>query len=73
MIRKRIKHIKRGTTYQIVGRASIQISTSIKDGDVVYVYESEDDGKWYVRPITEFTLDRFEDLLEPMYKLDDEE
>jgi len=72
MIRKRIKHIKRGTTYRIVGRASIQISTSIKDGDVVYVYESEDDGKWYARPITEFTLDRFEELPEPMYKLDDE-
>lgn len=74
----RIRHLKRQSTYEVLGKAAFQVSTGVAinrvgenfgkqerrvvDGDIVIVYKSEDDGKLYARFPDEFTHDRFEDL-----------
>lgn len=55
------KHLKRGTTYDIIGTAEIQTSGDpIKEGDAVTVYRSHETGKLWVRPLHEFYDGRFE-------------
>lgn len=58
----RWKHVKRGTSYAEAGRGRINISTEIKDGDVVVIYRSEADGSLEVRSVAEFEDGRFERL-----------
>jgi len=58
----RWQHKKRGTTYQLLGRAEMQSETPVAEGDHVEVYRSEQDGKLWVRPPGEFHDGRFEKL-----------
>lgn len=73
--RKRIKHLKRGSAYEVIGDVPFQVSTGnqtiagkqvrmIKDGDPVRVYRDEVSRKFYVRFPDEFTPDRFVDITE---------
>jgi hypothetical protein len=60
----RVRHKKRGTTYEVLGEAEVQLSTfqtyGIKEGDKLIVYRSEADGKLWLRLASEFTDGRFE-------------
>lgn len=54
------KHLKRGTNYQLLStKATIQTDTPLTDHDEVAVYKGED-GKLFVRPVSEFEDGRFE-------------
>lgn len=54
-----LKHRKRGTTYEVVGRATLQTDTPLTDDAPVAVYRCDRTGKLWVRPVEEFTEDRF--------------
>ena len=57
---KRWRHLKRGTTYEEIGRARLQASTCLPDeGDVLIIYRG-DDGKLWAREENEFLDGRFE-------------
>lgn len=65
---KRVRHVKRGTTYQLLGIAEVQVSANFPDplagcveGDRLAVYRG-DDGKLWARPEDEFNDGRFERL-----------
>lgn len=86
MTNPRIKHLKRGSTYEVLGDAPFQVSTgnqliagkqarTIKDGDLVRVYQDEATGKLYARFPDEFTPDRFEDIPDQRgkYEITDDE
>lgn len=54
------KHRKRGDTYDIMGPATVQVSTEpLMDNDEVFVYKSTTDGRMWVRRRTEFLDGRF--------------
>lgn len=60
---RRYRHLKRGTTYTVLGDATLQISTFPPDeGDTLRVYRSDEDGKLWVRSATEFLDGRFEEI-----------
>lgn len=70
---KRVKHIKRGSTYRVLGEAKFQVSTgqcfdhmgqyrAVHDKEPVTVYRSEDDGQLYARFPDEMGDGRFEEL-----------
>jgi hypothetical protein len=59
---RRVKHLKRGSTYKIIGHGKIQTETPLTDNAEVVVYVSEADGSVWVRPISEFMDGRFENL-----------
>lgn len=52
--RIRVIHIKRGSTYRMVGRGRIQTGRPLADYDEVTIYESEETGDLWVRPNDEF-------------------
>lgn len=52
--RIRFMHIKRGSTYRMVGRGRIQTGRPLVDYDEVTIYESEETGDLWVRPNDEF-------------------
>jgi hypothetical protein len=52
------QHVKRGTVYEIVGSASLQMSADLVDGSDLVVYRGED-GKLWAREEGEFTDGRF--------------
>jgi hypothetical protein len=54
-----MRHVKRGTIYDLVCVASIQTDTPLNDYDQVMVYRGKD-GQTWVRPMTEFGDGRFE-------------
>jgi hypothetical protein len=58
----RWRHRVRGSTYQEIGRAEVQASRVVVEGDTVVVYRSVDDGKLWARPPDEFDDGRFEAL-----------
>lgn len=57
----RYRHKKRGTTYDVLGVARVQASTSrLHEGDQVVVYRSTENGLMFVRRTREFNDGRFE-------------
>lgn len=57
----RVRHKKRGSTYEVIGYASVQTTEPIHEGDVVMVYVGKDGDRW-ARPAHEFNDGRFESL-----------
>lgn len=61
--RRRYRHLKRGSTYQVVSElAKVQASRPIVEGDHIVVYRAEMDGTDWARPVGEFCDGRFEEL-----------
>jgi hypothetical protein len=56
----KVRHLKLGSTYRIVGRGPLQTSGALYEGAVLVAYVSEDDGQMWFRPINEFQDGRFE-------------
>jgi hypothetical protein len=59
-IKHRAKHIKRGTTYDVIGEGRIQAEKPLADYDRVVVYRCHDDGRLWIRRYSEFIDGRFE-------------
>ncbi len=60
--RRRVRHVKRGSTYLVVGLGKLQTSTPISEGALVAFYRSEVDGEFWARPLSEFEDGRFVDI-----------
>lgn len=60
----RYRHKKRGTTYQMIGVAELQVSfpPDPAEGALLVIYQSEHDGKMWARRETEFMDGRFQRL-----------
>lgn len=59
-----MRHIKRGDTYDIVGSATVQVSTEpLVDYDEVIVYKSKTNGRLWVRRKSECYDGRFEHVI----------
>lgn len=54
-----LRHRKRGTTYEVVGLATLQTDAPLTDEAKVAVYRCDRTGKLWVRPVEEFTEERF--------------
>lgn len=54
------KHIKRGTTYDVLGEAHIQTDKPLSDMDRVVVYRCHETGHLWARRYAEFIDGRFE-------------
>lgn len=74
---RRVRHRKRGSTYEVLGEAELQISgTSYRlgdseplhgadvfnEGDTLVVYRCEETGKLWLRSPDEFRDGRFEEI-----------
>lgn len=58
----RYKHLKRGSTYHLIGYATVQAGKMVREGENVAVYVSESGdmvGSMWVRPTSEFNDGRF--------------
>jgi hypothetical protein len=53
-------HKKRGTTYTLVGEATLQVTEAAHDNARLVIYRSTTDGRLWVRPYHEFHDGRFE-------------
>jgi hypothetical protein len=51
---QRVQHIRRGTTYRVLGRGQLQTDTDLRDYDEVVAYQCEGDGRVWVRAAAEF-------------------
>lgn len=58
----RVQHIKRGSTYRVLGRGKVQTDAPLTDYAEVVVYQGEADGLVWVRPTSEFDDGRFAEL-----------
>lgn len=56
----RYRHLKRGSTYQLVGQARVQTDAPLSDMDEVTVYRCEQTGDLWARRRSEFEDGRFE-------------
>lgn len=56
----RVRHLKRGTTYDIMTFAIAQTSAGITDNERVFVYVDVESEEVYIRPESEFNDGRFE-------------
>jgi len=59
---RRFRHIKRGSTYQLIGVADLQSSFDIHEGCLLAIYRCEADGRLWARPAVEFNDGRFEEI-----------
>ena len=55
--RQRFRHRKRGHIYQVISTGILE-----RTMEPVVIYQSEDDGRIWVRPVGEFTDGRFEPI-----------
>ena len=53
------RHVKRGTTYAVLGVHEVQAKQPVQEGDLLVAYIGTDDGKTWARPISEFLDGRF--------------
>lgn len=58
--RSRYRHVRRGSTYILVGSGLAQCAEPIADGEFLAIYRCEETGNWWVRPMDEFEDGRFE-------------
>lgn len=69
-----VRHLKRGTTYRVLGEGEVQISQEdagldtphariLEEGDSLVVYRCDQTGKLWLRFPDEFTGDRFERVI----------
>ncbi|MGB9154385.1 MAG: DUF1653 domain-containing protein [Alphaproteobacteria bacterium] len=56
-----VRHKKRGTTYEVIGYAELQMAHDVVDGSCLIIYRGED-GKLWAREEGEFEDGRFEDV-----------
>ncbi len=54
----RVRHVKRGTEYTVIGQAALQTAAPITDMELLVVYQ-DDDGQMWARPVGEFEDGRF--------------
>lgn len=57
---RRVRHVKRGTKYDVIGEAELQMARDLADGATMIVYRG-DDGRLWVREEGEFEDGRFEE------------
>lgn len=55
----RVRHLKRNTTYRVIGTARMQAAAPVAEDVDVIIYRSESDGRMWARPAGEFTDGRF--------------
>ncbi len=55
----RVQHVKRGATYRVIGRGKVQTDTPLADYAEVVIYQGENDGMIWCRPVAEFDDGRF--------------
>lgn len=64
---RRVRHLKRGSTYEVIGEGEVQISNGVRngrwlsEGDTLIAYRAHSDGKLWLRFPDEFEDGRFED------------
>lgn len=58
----KVRHLKRGSTYEILGEAQLQTDVSLSDLDRVVVYRCDETGELWVRRHAEFSDGRFENV-----------
>lgn len=58
---QKVKHLKRGSAYEIVGKGELQAGAPIAEGECLVVYRCLEDGKLWIRPLSEFVDGRFVD------------
>jgi len=58
---KKVRHVKRGSEYMVIGHGKIQTDKPLSDYHEVIVYVGENGSLW-VRPVSEFMDGRFENL-----------
>lgn len=61
---EKYRHKKRGSTYAVVGIGELQCGECSYDGEEIVIYRG-DDGRYWVRPRTEFEDGRFEFVSNP--------
>jgi hypothetical protein len=59
---RRFRHLKRGSTYTVVGRAELQSAVPIAEGAELTIYRCEGDDRLWARPTAEFTDGRFVEI-----------
>lgn len=57
---ERLQHVKRGSSYMVIGMGELQASTPVSEGDRMVVYLGEEGGRLWIRPEPEFRDGRFE-------------
>lgn len=62
VVEDRYRHLKRGTTYRLVGQARVQTDVPLADMDEVTVYRCEQNGDLWARRRDEFEDGRFEQI-----------
>ena len=68
---ERVQHVKRGTTYTVVGEFELQSHRPVYEEDILTAYRSEANGKGWCRPTEQFRDGRFVTLTEPRPPTDD--
>jgi hypothetical protein len=58
------RHVQRGNSYTVMGRARLQTSTILKDDDTLVIYQGQN-GELWARPIEEFCDGRFQRMPRP--------